>query len=62
MFASAVAGEQWGTITSEPGSGGDIARTRAIADRPTAIAVPAGRTYAVTGDKHFGSGSGSPTA
>jgi hypothetical protein len=24
-FASAVAGEQWGTITSEPGSGGDIA-------------------------------------
>src|SRR5262245_564599 len=23
VFASAVAGEQWGTITSEPGSGGD---------------------------------------
>ena len=25
VFASAAAGEQWGTITSEPGSGGDIA-------------------------------------
>lgn len=31
VFASAAAGEQWGTITSEPGSGGDIGRTRATA-------------------------------
>ena len=31
VFASAAAGEQWGTITSEPGSGGDIARTRSTA-------------------------------
>ena len=31
VFASAQAGEQWGTITSEPGSGGDIGRTRATA-------------------------------
>ena len=58
VFASAAAGVQWGTITSEPGSGGDIARTRAVA-RPIdgAGAIP-GRTYTVTGDKHFGSGSG----
>ena len=26
VFASALANEQWGTITSEPGSGGDIFR------------------------------------
>ena len=31
VFASALAGDQWGTITSEPGSGGDIARTKAVA-------------------------------
>jgi alkylation response protein AidB-like acyl-CoA dehydrogenase len=69
-FASAVAGEQWGTITSEPGSGGDIARTRATAapiDEPSSSKEPPGspgrpalpgRRYAVSGDKHFGSGSG----
>jgi alkylation response protein AidB-like acyl-CoA dehydrogenase len=58
VFESAAAGEQWGTITSEPGSGGDITRTRSVA---TPIAVEpflTGRSYAVTGDKHFGSGSG----
>jgi alkylation response protein AidB-like acyl-CoA dehydrogenase len=58
VFASAVAGEQWGTITSEPGSGGDIARTRATAAPLEAEASLPGRSYAVTGDKHFGSGSG----
>jgi alkylation response protein AidB-like acyl-CoA dehydrogenase len=65
VFASAAAGEQWGTITSEPGSGGDIARTRAVAEpaettEASGDQVPflVGRTYAVTGDKHFGSGSG----
>lgn len=41
----------WGTITSEPGSGGDIMKTRTRAE-----AVEAG--YTITGDKHFGSGSG----
>ncbi|MEY2469133.1 MAG: hypothetical protein QOF21_1831 [Actinomycetota bacterium] len=58
IFASAAAGDQWGTVTSEPGSGGDIAQTRAVA-KPTdaALSLP-GRTYAVTGDKHFGSGLG----
>ena len=58
VFASAIAGEQWGTITSEPGSGGDITRTRAIARPCGGEAFIPGRTYAITGDKHFGSGSG----
>jgi len=58
VFASAVAGEQWGTITSEPGSGGDIARTRSVAAPLRAEAFLPGQTYAVTGDKHFGSGLG----
>ena len=50
-------GEQWGTITSEPGSGGDIAAPRR---RPCRTATPfmVGRSYGVSGDKHFGSGSG----
>jgi alkylation response protein AidB-like acyl-CoA dehydrogenase len=58
VFASAIAGEQWGTITSEPGSGGDIGRTRAVATPADVEAVLPGHTYAVTGDKHFGSGMG----
>jgi alkylation response protein AidB-like acyl-CoA dehydrogenase len=58
VFASAAAGEQWGTITSEPGSGGDIARTRAVATAIAADHALVGSTYAVTGDKHFGSGLG----
>lgn len=58
VFASAVAGEQWGTITSEPGSGGDISRTRAKAAPSNESAFITGRSYAVTGDKHFGSGLG----
>ena len=58
VFASAMAGDQWGTITSEPGSGGDIKRTRAVASPVDTPAFMAGRTFAVTGDKHFGSGSG----
>jgi len=58
VFASAAAGEQWGTITSEPGSGGDISRTRATATPSDDGAFISGRAYQVTGDKHFGSGSG----
>jgi alkylation response protein AidB-like acyl-CoA dehydrogenase len=58
VFASAATGEQWGTITSEPGSGGDIARTKATAAPVDADPFLPGRAYAVTGDKHFGSGSG----
>ena len=58
VFASAVAGEQWGTITSEPGSGGDIARTKATATAIDTESTLPGQSYAVTGDKHFGSGFG----
>ncbi len=58
VFASAVSGQQWGTITSEPGSGGDITRTRAIARPCDGEAFIPGQTYTITGDKHFGSGSG----
>ncbi|MBA3653613.1 MAG: hypothetical protein H0W70_05400 [Actinobacteria bacterium] len=58
VFASAMAGEQWGTITSEPGSGGDMSRTKAVAAAVDAQPFLTGRSYAVTGDKHFGSGSG----
>jgi alkylation response protein AidB-like acyl-CoA dehydrogenase len=58
VFASAAAGEQWGTITSEPGSGGDISRTRATAAPLDAEPFLSGSAYSVTGDKHFGSGFG----
>jgi alkylation response protein AidB-like acyl-CoA dehydrogenase len=58
VFARAAGGEQWGTITSEPGSGGDIRRTRAVATPLDVDAVLPGGSYGVTGDKHFGSGSG----
>ena len=50
---AAAGGSWWGTITSEPGSGGDITRTKAIA-RPDG---PNGQ-YLLSGQKHFGSGSG----
>jgi alkylation response protein AidB-like acyl-CoA dehydrogenase len=58
VVASAAAGQQWGTITSEPGSGGDILRTRSVATPHDAIGPLPGDTFAITGDKHFGSGSG----
>jgi alkylation response protein AidB-like acyl-CoA dehydrogenase len=45
-------GHWFGTITSEPGSGGDVARTVAAAEPG-----PDG-TWRLTGKKHFGSGSG----
>jgi alkylation response protein AidB-like acyl-CoA dehydrogenase len=59
VCATAAAGEQWGTITSEPGSGGDILKTRtqAAAEDGATGPVP-GDVYRLTGDKHFGSGSG----
>ena len=48
----AAEGCWFGTITSEPGSGGDVARTAAAAE--------AGRDgdWRISGRKHFGSGSG----
>jgi alkylation response protein AidB-like acyl-CoA dehydrogenase len=44
-------GAWWGTITSEPGSGGDVANTKAVARRD-------GDGWRISGQKHFGSGSG----
>lgn len=45
-------GSFWGTITSEPGSGGDVGKTRATAK-------PDGNGgFLLSGEKHFGSGSG----
>ncbi len=58
VFGSAMAGEQWGTITSEPGSGGDIAKTKAEAVVLAGEPFLAGELYGISGDKHFGSGSG----
>ena len=62
VFASAVGGHQWGTITSEPGSGGDIARTRSVAVAADDVEpfLP-GERVRISGDKHFGSGSGVAT-
>ena len=60
VVASAASGAQWGTVTSEPGSGGDVTRTRSIAEPlmdDDDIDLPGDR-YAITGDKHFGSGTG----
>jgi alkylation response protein AidB-like acyl-CoA dehydrogenase len=53
LFESARQGAWWGTITSEPGTGGDVART-------AARARPAGgdHRFLLTGQKQFGSGSG----
>jgi alkylation response protein AidB-like acyl-CoA dehydrogenase len=47
----AADGSWFGTITSEPGSGGDVARTAAAAE-----ATQDG--WRISGKKHFGSGSG----
>ena len=53
VFRMATEGAQFGTITSEPGSGGDVMSTKAVA-RPGG---PDG-TWLLTGQKHFGSGLG----
>jgi alkylation response protein AidB-like acyl-CoA dehydrogenase len=45
-------GAWWGTIASEPGSGGDVAKTKATAE-PTGDGG-----YRLSGTKHFASGSG----
>jgi len=51
IFTSVVDGAWWGTVNSEPGSGGDMAQTRAVATRSSS-------DYQLTGDKGFASGSG----
>lgn len=55
FFDRALAGELWGTVTSEPGSGGDMLRTRSVAE---AIPTTATETHRLHGQKHFGSGFG----
>ena len=54
VFETARSGAWWGTITSEPGSGGDVANTKAVAQPEDAATL----AYRLTGHKHFGSGSG----
>jgi alkylation response protein AidB-like acyl-CoA dehydrogenase len=48
----AAEGCWFGTITSEPGSGGDVGRTAAVAE------AAGGGGWRISGTKHFGSGSG----
>ncbi|HUN51634.1 MAG TPA: acyl-CoA dehydrogenase family protein [Candidatus Sulfotelmatobacter sp.] len=52
IFDTVKAGHWWGTVTSEPGSGGDIMKTR------TAAVPGADGRFRLTGQKHFASGSG----
>ncbi|MEO8494685.1 MAG: hypothetical protein ABI614_06425 [Planctomycetota bacterium] len=53
IFASVRDGNWWGTITSEPGSGGDITLSRT-----DAMHGEGETSYFITGQKHFGSGAG----
>lgn len=52
IFDSVERGAWWGTITSEPGSGGDVMRSKSTAQRD------GDGTWRITGQKHFGSGTG----
>jgi alkylation response protein AidB-like acyl-CoA dehydrogenase len=58
IFQTVRDGAWWGTVISEPGSGGDSARTRATARRDPATDGSDSLRYRVTGQKQFGSGSG----
>ena len=66
VFDTVEQGHWWGTLTSEPGSGGDILRTRTLAEPASPLvsgaaaggASPLQLRYLLSGDKHFGSGSG----
>ncbi len=54
VFQTVVDGAWWGTIVSEPGSGGDtgLTRSRCVPEAPDSL------KYRISGQKHFGSGSG----
>ena len=54
VFETAREGCWWGTIISEPGSGGDPSKSRATAK----LDVSDTHTHLISGQKHFGSGSG----
>jgi len=54
VFETVLDGAWWGTIVSEPGSGGDTGQTKAVAYPEGASKLK----YRLTGQKHFGSGSG----
>ena len=53
VFQTACEGHWWGTIISEPGSGGDPSKSRAVARRGATD-----EQFLISGQKHFGSGSG----
>jgi alkylation response protein AidB-like acyl-CoA dehydrogenase len=53
IFEKVCEGAWWGTIASEPGTAGDIGKTKATARRG-----PSDGAYLLTGQKNFGSGSG----
>ncbi len=54
VFDTVADGAWWGTIVSEPGSGGDTSRTRSECVPEAAGSLQ----YRLSGQKHFGSGSG----
>ena len=54
VFQSVLDGAWWGTIVSEPGSGGDAGKTRSLC----VSEAPGSLQYRISGHKHFGSGSG----
>lgn len=58
IFEAARDGAWWGTVSSEAGTGGDPARTRATARRDPAAGGSDSLRYRVTGRKQFGSASG----
>jgi alkylation response protein AidB-like acyl-CoA dehydrogenase len=54
VFKTVLDGGWWGTIISEPGSGGDtsLSRAQCVPEAPGSL------KYRMTGKKHFGSGTG----
>jgi alkylation response protein AidB-like acyl-CoA dehydrogenase len=54
VFQTVLDGAWWGTIVSEPGSGGDASQTRS----QCVPEAPGSLQYRMSGQKHFGSGSG----
>ena len=54
VFQTVLDGGWWGTIISEPGSGGDtsLSKSQCVPEAPGSL------EYRMSGQKHFGSGSG----